>query len=193
MFTVEATDMVQAQNEFIAAFTGVNKARSSLNLAQIVDKRQRTLYDGKAVPLKEVQNARAALDAAENDMRSAEVALEAARNRLRDLGKTDEEIAEFQEKGTIDPATPIYRADRRNDRAAQGRSRAVHRHRRQRTGVRDRRSVDGLADRICPGAWSTCGPSRPTASLYCPGVPRNVRSRPTSRMWGRRWTLSRGA
>jgi hypothetical protein len=35
------------------------------------------------VPLKEVQNARAALDAAENDVRSAEVALEATRNRLR--------------------------------------------------------------------------------------------------------------
>jgi membrane fusion protein, heavy metal efflux system len=59
------------------------------------------------VPLKEVQNARAALDAAENDVRSAEVALEAARNRLRILGKTDQEITEFQQKGTIDPATLI--------------------------------------------------------------------------------------
>ena len=108
LFTVEATDMVQAQNEFIAAFTSINKARSSLNLAQIVDKRQRTLYDGKAVPLKAVQNARATLDAAENDMRSGEVALEAARSRLRHLGKTDEEIAEFQEKGVINPATPIF-------------------------------------------------------------------------------------
>ena len=108
LFSVQATDMVQAQNEFIAAFTGVNKARSSLNLAQIIDKRQRMLYDGKAVPLKEVQNARAALDAAENDLRSGEVALEAARSRLRLLGKTDQEIAEFQEKGTIDPATPIF-------------------------------------------------------------------------------------
>jgi len=108
LFTVEATDMVQAQNDFIAASTALNKARSALNLAQIVDKRQRLLYEGKAVPLKEVQNARAALDAAENDVRSAEVALEAARNRLRILGKTDQEITEFQEKGTINPATPIY-------------------------------------------------------------------------------------
>jgi cobalt-zinc-cadmium efflux system membrane fusion protein len=107
LFTVEATDMVQAQNDFIAAATGLNKARSALNLAQIIDKRQRLLYEGKAVPLKEVQNARAALDAAENDVRSAEVALEAARNRLRILGKTEEEITEFQEKGTINPATAI--------------------------------------------------------------------------------------
>jgi cobalt-zinc-cadmium efflux system membrane fusion protein len=40
-------------------------------------------------------------------VRSAEVALEATRNRLRILGKTDQEITDFQEKGTIDPATLI--------------------------------------------------------------------------------------
>jgi membrane fusion protein, heavy metal efflux system len=108
LFTVQAADMVQAQNDFISASTTLNKARSALNLAEINDKRQRSLYEGKAVPLKEVQNAKATLDAAENDVRSAEVALEAARNRLRILGKTDQEISEFQEKGTIDPATPIY-------------------------------------------------------------------------------------
>jgi cobalt-zinc-cadmium efflux system membrane fusion protein len=108
LFTVEAADMVQAQNDFISAVATLNKARSALNLAQINDKRQRTLYDGKAVPLKEVQNARAVLDAAENDMRSGEVGLEAVRNRLRILGKTDKEITEFQEKGTINPATPIF-------------------------------------------------------------------------------------
>jgi len=108
LFTVEAADMVQAQNDFISAVASLNKARSALNLAQINDKRQRTLYDGKAVPLKEVQNARAVLDGAENDMRSAEVGLEAVRNRLRILGKSDQEITEFQEKGTINPATPIY-------------------------------------------------------------------------------------
>jgi cobalt-zinc-cadmium efflux system membrane fusion protein len=108
LFTVEAADMVQAQNDFITAATALNKARSQLNLAQVIDKRQRDLYEGKAVPLKEVQNARAALDAAENDVRSSEVALEAARNRLRILGKADQEIAAFQERGLIDPATPIY-------------------------------------------------------------------------------------
>jgi membrane fusion protein, heavy metal efflux system len=107
LFTVQAADMVQAQNDFISAATALNKARSALNLAQIIDKRQRLLYEGKAVPLKEVQNARAALDAAENDVRASEVALEATRNRLRILGKTDQEITDFQEKGTIDPATLI--------------------------------------------------------------------------------------
>jgi cobalt-zinc-cadmium efflux system membrane fusion protein len=108
LFTIEAADMVQAQNDFITASTALNKAHSALNLARIIDTRQRLLFEGKAAPLKEVQNARAALDAAENDVRSSEVALEAARNRLRILGKTDAEITEFQEKGTINPATPIY-------------------------------------------------------------------------------------
>src|SRR5919201_644911 len=107
LFTVQAADMVQAQNDFISAATALNKARSAQNLAEIIDKRQRLLYEGKAVPLKEAQNARAALDAAENDVRSAMVALEAARNRLGILGKTDQEITDFQEKGTIEPATLI--------------------------------------------------------------------------------------
>ena len=107
LFTVQAADMVQAQNDFISAATALNKARSAQNLAEIIDKRQRLLYEGKAVPLKEVQNARAALDAAENDVRSADVALEATRNRQRILGKTDQEITDFQEKGTIDPSTLI--------------------------------------------------------------------------------------
>jgi cobalt-zinc-cadmium efflux system membrane fusion protein len=46
LFTVEATDMVQAQNDFITAATALNKARSALNLAEINDKRQRLLYEG---------------------------------------------------------------------------------------------------------------------------------------------------
>jgi membrane fusion protein, heavy metal efflux system len=108
LFTVEAADMVQAQNDFIAALTGLNKARAQLDHAQIVDKRHRLLYEGKAVPLKDLQQARATLDVAENDLRSSGVALEAARSRLRQLGKTEAEIAAFQEKGTIDPATTIY-------------------------------------------------------------------------------------
>ncbi len=108
LFTVEATDMVQAQNDFIGAATALNKARSALNLAEINDKRQALLYEGKAVPLKEVQNARATREGAENDVRSAEVALEAVRGRLRILGKSDQEINTFQDQGTIDPATVIY-------------------------------------------------------------------------------------
>ena len=89
------------------AMVAVDDVVLAVELVEL-DRRQRLLYEGKAVPLKEVQQAEGALAAAENDRRSAEVALEAARSRLRILGKTDQEIAEFEEKGTINPATPIY-------------------------------------------------------------------------------------
>jgi membrane fusion protein, heavy metal efflux system len=108
LFIVEATDMVQAQNDFIGAITAMNKARSQLDLAQIVEKRNKELYEGKAVALKEWQQAQAGLIAAQNDVRSAETALEAARNRLRILGRTAEEIAAFQDKGRISPETSIF-------------------------------------------------------------------------------------
>ena len=108
LFVVEATDMVQTQNDFIGAVTAMNKARSRLNLAQIVEKRNKDLYEGKAVALKDWQNAQAELIAAQNDVRSAEVALEAARNRLRILGRSDAQIAAFEKQGTISPETPIY-------------------------------------------------------------------------------------
>jgi len=108
LFVIEATDTVQGLNDFIAALSATNTARSKLNLVQIVEKRANDLYAGKAVPLKDWQQAQADLAAAQNDMRSSETALEAARNRLRILGRTDEEIAAFQEKRQIKPDTPIY-------------------------------------------------------------------------------------
>jgi cobalt-zinc-cadmium efflux system membrane fusion protein len=108
LFTIEATDMVQAQNDFIAAISGLNKARSQLNLAQIVERRNKDLYEGKAVALKEWQQSQNDLTAAQNDLRSAESALEAARNRLRILGRSDAEITDFQNTGRISAETPIY-------------------------------------------------------------------------------------
>lgn len=107
LFTIEATDMVQAQNDFLAATATLNKARSQLKLAQSTEQRQHALYDAKGAALKDWQQAQADLVSAQNDARAAEVALEAVRNRLRILGKTDEEIKVFEAKGTINPETPI--------------------------------------------------------------------------------------
>jgi cobalt-zinc-cadmium efflux system membrane fusion protein len=108
LFTIEATDMVQAQNDFITAVAGQETARSQLNLSEINEKRQHDLYDGKAVPLKDWQQAQNDLIASQSNMRSAEIALEAVRNRLRILQKTEEEIANFEKTGKINPETPIY-------------------------------------------------------------------------------------
>jgi cobalt-zinc-cadmium efflux system membrane fusion protein len=108
LFALEATDMVQAQNDFIVAVAGLETARSQLHLAQINEQRQHSLYDAKAVPLKDWQQSQADLTAARDNLRSAEIALEAARNRLRILAKTEQEIADFEKTGRINPETPIY-------------------------------------------------------------------------------------
>ena len=93
LFEIDSPEVVQPQNDYIAAVTALNKARSALDLARIVEKRLKDLYEGKAAPLKEWQAAEAALVAAQNDLRSGEITLEATRSRLRIVGFTDEEIA----------------------------------------------------------------------------------------------------
>src|SRR3954449_8178221 len=102
LFVIEAADTVGAQNDFISAMTAMNKAKSALALAEIQDKRARDLFEGKAMPLKDFQQAQATLIQAQNDMRSSQTALEAARNKLRILGFTDATISAFQNKGAID-------------------------------------------------------------------------------------------
>ena len=108
LFVIEAADNVQAQNDFIAAMTAMNKAKSALALAEIQDKRARDLFEGKAVPLKDFQQAQANLIQAQNDMRSSQTALEASRNKLKILGLTDGDIASFQDHRRINPETTIF-------------------------------------------------------------------------------------
>ena len=108
LFVIEATDTVQAQNDFLAAHRRHEQGEIRAQSREIIEKRNRDLYAGKAVPLKDYQAAQAGLVAAQNDMRSAETALEAARNRLRILGQTDDEIDAFEKTGKISPDTPIY-------------------------------------------------------------------------------------
>lgn len=108
LFTIEATDMVQAENDFIAAQDAARTAESQLSLAKTTEQRQRSLFEAKATPMKDWQQSQADLVAAENIKRTAAVGLEAVRNRLRILKKTDAEIGEFERTGRINPETPIY-------------------------------------------------------------------------------------
>src|SRR5439155_25636888 len=108
LFTIEAADTVQAQNDYIGAMTAMNKAKSALALAEIQDKRARDLFEGKAVPLKDFQQAAANLIQAQNDMRSSQTALEASRNKLKILGFNEEDIDTFRQKGAINPEITIF-------------------------------------------------------------------------------------
>jgi membrane fusion protein, heavy metal efflux system len=108
LFMIEAADMVQAQNDFIAGITARNKAISQRSFAELDEKRYRSLSKDKAIPQRDFEQAQTALVAAQNDVRATETALEAVRNRLRILGKNDDEIATFEQTGRISPETPIY-------------------------------------------------------------------------------------
>src|SRR5262249_9294469 len=103
VFSLEATDMVPAQNDFITPNATLDTVKWQKNLAEITEKRQPGLFEAKATPLKDWQQSQADLVGAQSNVRSAEIALEAVRNRLRILKKTEEEIAEFQRTGKINP------------------------------------------------------------------------------------------
>jgi cobalt-zinc-cadmium efflux system membrane fusion protein len=107
LLEIDSPEQVPPQNEFIAAQAARNKARSQLSLAKIIEKRVRDLYEGKAAPFKDLQQAEAQLAAAESDIRSTETALEAARIRLSILGRTDAEISTLEQHGTISRLTRI--------------------------------------------------------------------------------------
>ena len=108
LFVVEAPDMVQAQNDFISAISNLNKTKSALELAKIVEAQNKTLYDSRAGPLRDLQTSQATTRAAENDVRSAQTTLEVTRNRLRILGMLDDEITKFAETGAVSPHMTIY-------------------------------------------------------------------------------------
>ena len=107
LFSIAATDMVQAQNDVVSSVAAVNKTASALRLAEINLTRARNLFEVKAGSQREFQAAEDARNAAVADKSAAEAALEAARNRLRLLGKTDAEIETFQKEGRISPETVI--------------------------------------------------------------------------------------
>jgi len=108
LFAVESPDMVQAENDFITAIAGLNKAQAALNLAKIVEQQNKSLYETKAGPLRDLQQAQATTLAAQNDLHAAQISLEAVRNRLRILGKSEDEITKFGETGIINPLVTIY-------------------------------------------------------------------------------------
>ncbi|MDH7796690.1 MULTISPECIES: efflux RND transporter periplasmic adaptor subunit [unclassified Beijerinckia] len=107
LFTLEAVDVIQSENDLMAAVSTLNKARSSLRLTQMAEKRLRDLAAANAIAMRELQQAQNDLNGAQNDVRSAEIALEAVRNRLRIMGKSDAEIANFEQTGKISTETMV--------------------------------------------------------------------------------------
>jgi cobalt-zinc-cadmium efflux system membrane fusion protein len=109
LFAVEATEYVQAANDLISAIADDSTARSKLSQAQINEKRAHDLYLAKGGALKDWQQARTDLIAAQDDLRSKEIALAAVRNRLRILGVAEARIAALESAPTqkLDPVAVV--------------------------------------------------------------------------------------
>jgi membrane fusion protein, heavy metal efflux system len=107
LFAIDASEFVQGQNDLVTAVAGLERAKSRLELAKTVEKRQRDLLAIRGGALKDLEQAQSDLVAAQGDMRSAEIALTAVRNRLRILGRSDEEIAQLEKSDRIGPETIV--------------------------------------------------------------------------------------
>jgi cobalt-zinc-cadmium efflux system membrane fusion protein len=100
LLAVEATEIVQANNDLVAALAALATARSTLNLAQMTERRQHALYLSNGAALKDWQQSQADLVTAQSNLRSGEIALAAVRNRLRILGKSEAEITALESAPT---------------------------------------------------------------------------------------------
>ncbi len=107
LLVIEATDMVQAQNDYQSALNTIQKQQALLKLDQTIAARQQELFAAKAVALKDYQSAQNDVIAAQSDLKTAQASLDAVRNRLKLLGKTDAEIAAYEKNGTMSAETQI--------------------------------------------------------------------------------------
>jgi membrane fusion protein, heavy metal efflux system len=111
LFAIDASELVQAQNDLVSAVAALATNQAQLNLARTSEKRQRDLYQAQGGALKDWQQSQVDLATAEGNFRSAEIALGAVRNRLRILGRSDTEISAIEsspDRLRMDPETVVY-------------------------------------------------------------------------------------
>ena len=96
LFTIAASEFVQAQNDLVGAVSGLKTADAQLKLAEANEKRQHDLYDAKGGALKDWLQSQSDLVNAQSNHRTAEIALAAVRNRLIILGKSEREVTAME-------------------------------------------------------------------------------------------------
>lgn len=101
LFSIQATEYVQGNNDFLAASNAYKSSASQLSLATTNEQRKHALYDSQGGTLQDWQQSQSDLVVAKNNMASAETTLSLARNKLRILGKTDEEISKLEGQSNI--------------------------------------------------------------------------------------------
>jgi membrane fusion protein, heavy metal efflux system len=107
LFSVQATEFVQAQNDLVAAVATLRTARAQAALAETNEKRQHNLYLSQGAALKDWQQSQVDLASAQGNLSSAQIAVSAVRNRLRILGRSDAEIAAIESAPDLLKLDPV--------------------------------------------------------------------------------------
>jgi len=95
---LESPELVVAQNDLASVRSDLAKAKIGLDTAQIVAARARRLHEQEAIATKDLQQAEADLNRAQDEHRRAQVGLAAVENRLSLFGKDPKEIAGLGER-----------------------------------------------------------------------------------------------
>jgi cobalt-zinc-cadmium efflux system membrane fusion protein len=92
LFSVQSTELAQAENDMVSALATLHTAHAQLDLAATNESRQHQLFAGHGAALKDWQQSRVDLATAQGALNSAEIAVAAVRNRLAILGVTPRDI-----------------------------------------------------------------------------------------------------
>ncbi len=101
LMLVKASDFVDARSGLFAARAGLQNAQAQLATAQRTAERQRLIYETAGGALKDYQQARTDLAAAQATARTAAASLGAARDKLAILGKSQGEISRLENVGEV--------------------------------------------------------------------------------------------
>lgn len=111
LYEIETPDVTGAANDLLAALDNLQKMRVALDQARREQTRQQSLLSARAASQRDLEQAAAALAAAQADRNSADAQLEATRDRLRVLGRSPQQVAEIertrQVSGLITVTAPL--------------------------------------------------------------------------------------
>jgi cobalt-zinc-cadmium efflux system membrane fusion protein len=108
LFEIDSPEVGQAQADFLAALTALEKTRSQLSFAKRALDRQVALFADKATSQRDVDQARNDFAAGESDVATANNTVTSARNKLRIMyGRDGSEVARIERERTINPVMTI--------------------------------------------------------------------------------------
>jgi cobalt-zinc-cadmium efflux system membrane fusion protein len=110
LFTIDSTELGEAQSDYLQKRTAVEIAKPAIELAQSAYDRAKQLLDERqGITLTEVQKRLGEVKAAEGALRSAEAAVVGSANRLQLLGMIPEAIENLAKTAKLEP-TYLVRA-----------------------------------------------------------------------------------